>query len=368
MDTRSIDLDDKTDAPGAVPSGGRTLRLKKNRYWNVRLQIVLSLLRRGKLPARKILNALYAHMALFLNLRTSARTPMLINFELWNECNESCVFCRSTEGDIPDTNPDGPGLPIAKGKMPIEIYEQIVDQAKDGLILSVPYINGEPLLSKDIYRAIQFASDRKVGTLIATNGVLLNERNSRKLLEAGLDFIKIHLSGFTQPVHSIEHRIGDVERIKENMVNLVRINREGGYGTLILMDYILYEHNKHELELCREFSQDLGILFNMRPGNPRGMENTELPQSDEPIPVNKPCDWLWTAMSVDWNGAMYPCCDHVTWSGADRYGTFSAGETDLRETWNGDRIRLWRETHATKGRSPIPICANCPRQGIAFKW
>jgi MoaA/NifB/PqqE/SkfB family radical SAM enzyme len=297
---------------------------------------------------------------------SSAKTPIVINFELWNECNESCVFCRSSDDDIYDANPQGSGKPIAKGKMDFDFYKTVLDSTANRLMMAIPYINGEPLLSKDIYAAIQYATDRRIGTLIASNGVLLNARNSRKLLEAGLDCLKVHISGFSEPVHSIEHRRGSVEHIKENLVQFMRLRSEVGAKTIVVLDYILYQHNKHELEAARIFAYDLGLVFNIRPGNPKGMEDSELPQSSAPLPTDKACDWLWTILSIDWDGAIYPCCDHVVWSNAERHGT--VGVDDIVAAWNGIRARNMRSIHAKQGRTPLPICAQCPRQGLKFKW
>ena len=44
---------------------------------------------------------------------------------------------------------------------------------------------------------------------------------------------------------------------------------------MVMLDYILYEHNKHELNMAKKFSSDNNIMFNIRPGNPKNMEETE---------------------------------------------------------------------------------------------
>ena len=48
----------------------------------------------------------------------------------------------------------------------------------------------------------------------------------------------------------------------------------------LYLDYILYEHNKHELNMAKKFSLDNNIMFNIRPGNPKNMEETEGKQRD----------------------------------------------------------------------------------------
>ena len=339
----------------------------KNKYLSLRVRILWLLVKRRKISVRKILNAAHCYAAYFLKLRKSAKSPYLINFELWNECNESCLFCRDKDDKIFDVNPNGKGEPIPKGKLDFNIYKDIIAQTKDYLLMSIPYVNGEPLLSKDIYPAIQWATDNKVSTMIASNGVLMNERNNEKLLKAGLDCIKVHISGFTQPVHSIEHRRGNVELIKKNITHLARLNREGGYGMIILLDYIYYEHNKHELELARKFADDLGIMFNIRKGYPKGLEHLEPAGAPEPNMKDVICDWLWTVLTVDWNGSIYPCCDCVTFSNVESFAVYKPGETNILEAWNGPRIRGMRNTHITQGRDPIPVCKDCTRVGVMFK-
>ena len=345
---------------------GRKLN-RTNNYLVLRMRILFRMFRVGKLTLPKVWNATYCYIAYFLRRERSAATPFLINFELWNDCNEACVFCRSARGEIYNTNPEGKA-PMEKGKLPMEVYKDVIEQTHKTLMMSVPYINGEPLLSKDVYESISFATERKTATMIATNGMILNAANSEKLLKAGLDFLKIHISGFTQDVHSIQHRKGNVETIKRNIEKFVELNQAGGYGTLVMLDFIKYNHNLHEIETAREFADRLGIMFNLRPGNPRGMEDSEGPQGNKDLPVNQACDWLWTVLTVDWNKKVFPCCDHVTWSDAPAYETFTTGVTNMKQLWNGDKARNMRKIHSTQGRKPLPVCAECPRQGVTFKW
>jgi sulfatase maturation enzyme AslB (radical SAM superfamily) len=338
------------------------------KYLSLQLRVLWLLARRGKLSIYKIYNALLCYASYHLKLRRSGTSPIMMNFELWNECNESCVFCRSADDLIYDANPAGREQPIPKGKMPIEMYERAVEQTKSGLLVAIPYINGEPLLSKDIYRAIESATKAKVGSLIATNGVLLNERNTRQLLDAGVDLVKVHISGFTQPIHSIQHRRGDVDRIKENIRRMVAMRDTAKFPTIIVLDYILYRHNEHELKAARQFARDLGILFNTRPGNNKHMEDSEPSNVTGPLPIASHCPWLWTVLTLDWNGAVYPCCDHVVWSGAEAYEMYDKNASNIAAIWNGPKAQAMRRVHVTQGREPIPICAGCPRVGTAFKF
>jgi len=341
----------------------------KSRYFLLQLRIFLNIFSKGKISFKKIINAAYCFIAYFLKLPRSAKYPFMINFELWNECNSNCVFCRTVDGQIYNQNPRSV-VPIAKGKMPLEIYEGIIRQVKDYILMAVLYINGEPLIYPDIFKAIKFASDNKVPTLIATNGILLNEGNARKLLSSGLDFIKIAVSGFTQGTYKMQHRFGDIEKIKSNLESISKINIAGNYNCLIVLDYIYYYYNKHELNLFRSFCKKHGIIFNVRMGNLNGMEDKkpELSKESNSSVDSNMCDWIWKVLSVDWNGDIFPCCDFVVWGGAKSYATYISGSTDLAKVWNSTEAQSFRKIHAKQGKKVLDICARCLRHGTAFKY
>lgn len=292
----------------------------------------------------------------------------MINFDLSNYCNERCVFCRTEDGKIYDQNPSKKCGFIETGIMRLEIFEEIIRQTKDRLLMAVPYVNGEPFIYKDLGKAIKFATDNNVATMIATNGILLNEENIDTVLNGGLDFIKIQVSGFSRKVHGIEHRVGDIELIKRNLKLLSKKIKERNSSLIVMIDYILYKHNAHELELFKAFANDLGFMFSVRPGNPRGMEDKEKKQYKKSLPVNVPCDWLWKVLTVNWNGDIFPCCDYVIWSDIKGYGKFSPGNTNILEIWNGSDAVKMRKIHREEGRRPIPICSKCPRKGVEFKF
>jgi len=342
------------------------MAFRTNRYFGLRSLIFFRLLFSRKLSLYKFLNLFSCYIHYFLGSTASGHSPIAINFELWNECNESCVFCRSESGAIYDSNPSADSKIIPKGKLDFETYIKVLDAFSKYLVMAIPYINGEPLLSKDIYRAINAATQRGIGTLIASNGILLNESNSRKLIDAGLDCLKVHISGFTSPIHSIQHRKGDVERIKRNLVRFMELRTQMGAKTIVLLDFIRYKHNTHEIEEASRFAKEHGVLFSIRPGNPKGMEFSEPTQLDRQLPINIPCDWLWTVLTIDWDGSLYPCCDHVVWSGVPAYGNVK--HTNVEKLWLSPEVKAMRNTHLVKGRSPIPICSECPRQGVKFKW
>lgn len=339
------------------------------KYSFLKVRLLVLVLRKGKLTIKKILNAAKCYVAYWLKLDRSGQTPFLINFELSNHCNENCVFCRSDKGEIPDLNPKNAGQIVPKGSMKLEIFESILQQTKDTLLMAVPYVNGEPFIYQRLDEVLSIAKKCNVATMISSNGVLLDQQNIDKIIDHDLDFLKVHVSGFTTDIHRVQHRVGDVEEIKNNFRLLSKSIRNREARLLVLVDYILYKHNAHQVEQFRAFANELGFLFSVRPGNPLGMEGQEDVQPVQfPFAQDIPCDWLWKVLTVNWNGDMLPCCDYVVWGGADGYGNFVPDQTDVNEVWNGPRIVSMRKIHREQGRSPIPICSKCNRVGVEFKY
>lgn len=339
------------------------------KYIGLKTRLFFLLWRKGKLSVKKLVNAAWCYAAYARRWERSAWSPFLINFETGNNCNESCVFCRTERGEIFDLNPTGPGAPIPKGIMKPEVFKQILDQTKDYLIAAVPYVNGEPLIYKRLGEVLALAKQARVGTVVASNGIALTPAMSDVLLDEDLDLLKVHVSGFTNDVHNIEHLFGDVEAIKANLVHLAGRIRERRANILVLVDYILYRHNAHQVEACRAFADRLGFLFSTRPGNPKG-----LPDGESIVPEVKgrnrdvACDWLWKVLTINWDGDILPCCEYVVWAGAKGHEVFVENQTDILGVWNGAAARRMRRIHATEGRAPLPVCAECDRLGVEFKY
>ena len=79
------------------------------------------------------------------------------------------------------------------------------------------------------------------------------------------------------------------------------------------------------------------------------------------------CNFPWFAITVDWDNKLYPCCDHVVWTDASFIAEYSESPQFVADQWNGTYMRNFRRLHKNNGRSAIPICENCQRNGLAFK-
>ena len=152
-------------------------------------------------------------------------------------------------------------------------------------------------------------------------------------------------------------------------LNLFRDNYMNWFQTrrIILIDWITYQYNRHQIPLIRQFCKENGVMLSFRQGNPRGgLEQKEIPLPTETLKMS--CDWLWKAMQINFNGDVLQCCEGVIWSQIKPYTTYKAGTFKVKDIWNGKQAVATRELMTTQGRTSMPICKQCQRQGVCFKW
>lgn len=341
----------------------------KNSYSSLKCRLFYRCLINRKITFKKLLNVAQCLWGYFRQSKQASPYPFILSLELGNECNIRCKFCRDEKGVIHDYNPQKPATGIPQGKMSVEMACSIIEQVKDHILIAVLYTNGEPLLYHDLPKVIKYATERKVATMIATNGLLLNDRIMTEILEAGIDLIKIQLSGFTQDIYNIETRVGDVEKLKTNIRRMAKMNKAGKHNAVILIDYISYKYNRHQLDMVREFCDELDLMLSVRQGNPKGgLEKTEDPLYTGDLPLKCSCPWLWQGMQVNWNGDILPCCEAVVWGESQSYEKFRPGDTRLLNVWNSKPSQAMREVMARQGRGAIPMCSKCLRTDVHFKW
>jgi hypothetical protein len=73
-------------------------------------------------------------------------------------------------------------------------------------------------------------------------------------------------------------------------------------------------------------------------------------------------------MQVNFNGDVFMCCDGVIFSGLKPYTRYEAGTSRITDIWNSPPAQAVRRTLVTQGRGAIPLCAQCYRKSVAFKW
>src|SRR5437016_4773422 len=109
------------------------------------------------------------------------RQPVCVYLETTNRCNLLCTTCPRTYEELEPP-----------ADMSWELFTSIVDQIPN-LQRAVLHGVGEPMLVKNLPKMVRYLKERGSYVLFNTNGTVLNERNGRALIEAGLDELRVSL-------------------------------------------------------------------------------------------------------------------------------------------------------------------------------
>ena len=179
------------------------------------------------------------------------RFPTRLMVEPTSRCNLFCPLCISGRREIAK-KPDLSAL----------AFERIYRQFEDGCEELTFHNFGEPLLNRDLPEMIRFAKSEGCSfSVLSTNAMLLTGDRCRALAESGLDEIYVCVDGFTQKTYE-QYRVGGcLDRVLAGIQRLVGIVRESGSHLQIVMQFIVFRHNEHELDRAYKVAADLGVDF-----------------------------------------------------------------------------------------------------------
>ncbi len=319
--------------------------------------------------------------------------PVCLYLEVTNRCNLLCVTCPRTYADLEPP-----------ADLSWDLFTRIVEQAPN-LSRAVLHGVGEPMLVADLPRMVQHLKDRGVYVLFNTNGSLLNERNGRALIKAGLDELRVSLDASTRESYKAIRGKDYFNRILRNVRRFRELQEAEGHArprlsawltglketTAELPDFValaaeigvrevylqrLVYFDKHAIGLARSeqslFEQmnaedashlaaaekkarELGITFSA--SGAASEPGASLRRASDKNPWSL-CARPWTLMYITANGRALPCCiAPFSQHGYENYTLGDATKEELREIWNGAAYQDFRT--ALQSDRPPQACANC---------
>jgi len=106
---------------------------------------------------------------------------------VWNctrRCNLKCVHCYSHSQDIEYAE-----------EMSTEEGKRLIDQLADFGAPVILFSGGEPLVRKDLFELIQYATSKKLRAVISTNGTLIKPEVAKRLQDFDLSYVGVSLDG-----------------------------------------------------------------------------------------------------------------------------------------------------------------------------
>ncbi len=289
--------------------------------------------------------------------RLTEKFPSQIIVDITEVCNLACIHCPHPEFKQSEHY-------NARYLEP-ELNSKMVDEVKNDSTNSTRYIrytsDGEPLIHPHGYEMIEDAvKNSGAYVTLTTNGTIMNEKRTLRLLEAGVHMIDISIDAFTPEVYSKIRVNGDLNVTRQNVQNLIRWVRESGSSTKVVVSYVEQPQNQHETDDFQEFWEDQGadyvVVRRLHSSAGAVKDVAQQMRAENSSIQRRPCVYPWERIVLNPRGHLAFCpTDWVHGSTVTDYRS-----TTIRETWQSDFYRRLREAHLSNDFSCHKFCGQCP--------
>ncbi|NJK95477.1 MAG: radical SAM protein [Bacteroidales bacterium] len=176
--------------------------------------------------------------------------PYSCSIEPTNHCNLHCPECPSGMGT----------LKRKRGEISLEDFKILIDAIKHHTTFLTLYLQGEPLLNRNLAEMIRYASEERIYTTISTNGQILNESTAKEIVLSGLKKLIVSIDGTDQDSYQKYRRNGSLDKALLGIKNIIKLRKENGLShPLVILQFIVFSTNENQLQQIRELGKDLHV-------------------------------------------------------------------------------------------------------------
>ncbi|MBL1212492.1 MAG: radical SAM protein [Ignavibacteriae bacterium] len=274
----------------------------------------------------------------FMNFNEMVPTTFTIETAL--ACDLKCPECAIGGGMINSR---------AKGFMKFDQFKEIFDKIKPSCEYLYLHLWGEPMLNKEIFKIISYAS-QFTRTNISTNAQSLDNNKIEKLITSGVSDLIVSIDGYSQEVYEKYRVGGDVKQALKSLHKLASVNTKYGNKVQITPQFIVFEHNEHEVESFEKYCSSIGLkpLFKapyIRSNNSEfsfsSNTNYRRKQYEDEVSLKTAmadCVNAKEVFTINLDGSVIVCCHD--YDKATNFGNIF--EEDLTTIWNKSDYRKYR--------------------------
>lgn len=293
------------------------------------------------------------------------QVPYTCVLHMTNVCNFKCIYCAHS------CRPAG----LNSEFMSWETFKKCVDDLAgfpEKLKLLLLCGLGEPLAHPDIAKMVAYAKEKKVAETvrIITNASLLTHEMSDRLIDAGLDHLKISIQGLDDGTY--KEMCGTnipLANIMDNIAYFYHHKRQTIVNVKIVAD--AFKRGGDEQKFYSMFN-DICDVMNVEHISPYQelVDYSELTDGKfvaQADASEKPCRICYSPfymMSVYEDGTIVPCC-YISFESYKKLSLGNVSQINLAECWNSDVFDQLRLRLLCDERKQMPICADCKMfQGV----
>jgi pyrroloquinoline quinone biosynthesis protein E len=285
--------------------------------------------------------------------------PSVIDIEPTTTCNLKCKMCQVPLGVLGNFH------------LGLDEFKHVIDQFPRLMRIKLQGM-GEPILNKHFFDMVRQAKRRGIVVGTSTNGMLVDQRKARAIVDSGLDEIYFSLDGAVKQTFE-EIRAGAVfETVVDNIRRLVAM-KGGAAAPIVGVWFVGMKGNIRELPELVRLSKELGVDrlaaqvdmcawgkddldrslddFRLEPDDLEYVRQAqslaaglglEFIYNEQKIPAGKSCDWPWYSTYITAESKVVPCC-FIADAQVACFGNLK--EQSFEEIWNSPAYRAFRRAH-----------------------
>ncbi len=280
--------------------------------------------------------------------------PNTVVLELVNRCNLQCTMCY--QGFRNDAK---------KFTLDDNILDKIFKDFKLNQLNSLMLSISEPLLYKNIDKILQRAEEANImDVFLFTNGILLNEKNSKIILNSNVTRLFISIDAVSEDTYNkvripVSKRLSEsntrLEELEKNIKQFIEMrNSLGKKLPLVRVSFVSLNNNKHEIENFKnKWSSIVESIEVQKEVSIKAYE--ELNNKSKKVLSNKSyfCREPWGQVTVYSDGTVAPCCNTF----GRNLPVGDINKESIKDIWNGKNLKKIREE--LKLNKPNDVCATC---------
>ncbi len=282
-----------------------------------------------------------------------------LDLEINGGCNFICPMCPQSTGREKNF----------QKKLPFNVFTKIIDDCiAYGLETVSLHGSGEPTLSRDMSKYVEYTKSKNLKCISFTNGYRLDSAMARDLIKAGIDVLRISCIGYNRETYA--HWMGrDVfNEVRENLKAFIKLNKAMNGGSEVHVHHLITDIKNQEREIrCYRRNwvdytgakAEIWLMHNwagseIELGYKRNTKSVDQRSCGRPF---SPLLQVRAGGLSGHHGAVVACCMVLGKDSSAVLGHLD--DQTIRDVVSGDLFSELRNAHRQKNFDEISYCANC---------
>jgi MoaA/NifB/PqqE/SkfB family radical SAM enzyme len=290
--------------------------------------------------------------------RLSAEFPSQVIIDTTELCNLACIHCPHPQFKKSEH--------YSGASLTAELNSKAIDEVRTHGQGHTQYIRytgeGETLINRHFFEMLEYATHNAgaVPVTVTTNGMLLNELRTARLIASGVEIVDISIDAYSPETYAKIRVNGNLEITRANVLRLLAASKAHGSHTKVVVSYVEQPQNVHETQEFERFWKDKGadfvVIRKLHSAAGAVPEIADRMREDNAAEPRRPCVYPWERVVLNPRGNLAFCpADWTHGSTVIDYRT-----TTIKETWQSEFYKKLRKAHLTNDFSAHSFCGQCP--------